>query len=154
MSTDGTSPGVAVGWVRVTSSVDISGQAIFQVLGQGGVLAEAGVAASPSATRMSAFVESSNVTASGLALSNPGNAPVAVTLRLRNTQGVVAATTDFTLPALGHVAQFVTQWFGSSFANFEGSLEVQAASAVAAVALRFDNAAGNVFTTLPVAVLP
>jgi hypothetical protein len=81
---------------------------------------------------------------------------VTVTLKLRNASGGVEATTSFTLPAFGHIAQFFSgpgQWFPTGFEDFEGTLEATSTSAVSGVALRFDNERANVFATLPVIVI-
>jgi hypothetical protein len=152
--TDGTSPGVQVGWVRVSSDVPIGGSSIFQTVGGGLITSEAGVSTSPAAAHFTTYVESLGSAESGLAIANPNGADVTVTLNLRDADGDIVATTAFKLPKLGHVAKFFTQWFPSGFGEFAGTLEVVAASPVSGVALRYDNEEANVFATLPVAVIP
>jgi hypothetical protein len=112
------------------------------------------VASSSSALRFTTYVDSLGFAESGLALANGNSAAVTVTLRLRNTSGEAVATTSFSLPALGHVARFFTQWFPTGFTEFEGTLEVTATAPISGVALRYDNEAANVFATLPVVVIP
>jgi len=152
--TDGTSPGVRVGWVRVTSPQPLGGSAIFQTLANDRITSQAGVAASPLAGRFTGYVESLGYAESGLAICNPNDSAVTITLNLRDAVGNLVATTSFELPSLGHVAKFFTQWFPGGFGEFEGTLEVVASLPVSAVALRFDNPEQDVFATLPVIVIP
>lgn len=63
-------------------------------------------------------------------------------------------TTSFTLPPLGHVAKFFTQWSPTGYNEFEGTLEVLATSSLSGVVLRYDNFLADVFATLPVIVIP
>jgi hypothetical protein len=134
--------------VKVTSTVAIGGSAIFQILNGAAINSEAGVAASPSASRQIVYVETVGSAFSGLAVNNPNASAVDVTLRLRNSSGVQIDTYSLHLPALGHAAGFFTQWFGS-YPEFEGTLEVISSAPVSAVALRYD---GRIFATLPVIV--
>jgi len=154
--TDGTSPGVKVGWVKVTSPVPIGGSAIFQTVAGNRIVSEAGVSSSPLADRFTTYVESLGWADSGLAICNPNGSAVGIVLNLRDTAGNVAASTAFTLPAMGHVARFFSgpyQWFPSGFDEFEGTLEVIATGGqVSGVALRYDNERNRVFATLPVIV--
>jgi hypothetical protein len=152
--TDGTTPSTKAGWVRVTSPVAIGGSAIFQTLSGTRITSEAGVSASPFGPHFTGYVSSIGDTWSGLAICNPNSTAVAVTLKLRDTSGQIAATTSFNLNPLGHVAQFSWQWFGSGYSGLEGTLEVVATGSVSAVALRYDNSQHNVFATLPVIVIP
>jgi hypothetical protein len=151
--TDGTSPGIRVGWVRVTSTAAVGGAAIFQSWDGDRLTSEAGVASSPPASRFLGYVESLGDAESGLALSNPNPVAVDVRCNLRNASGQIVAAATFSLPPMGHVARFFTQWFPEKFGEFEGTLEVVATAPVAGVALRYDNAIADVFATLPVMVL-
>jgi hypothetical protein len=152
--TDGSSTTTQTGWVRVTSTAPLGGSSIFQVVSAGRILSEAGVAASPAATRFMSYVESLGYTESGLALCNPGDMPARVALRLRNGAGEIVASDTTILPPLGHIARFFTQWFPDSFAEFMGTLEVVSAAPVAGVALRYDNFLADVFATIPVVTIP
>ena len=154
VTTDGTSAGIKVGWLKVTCPMAIGGKAILQVLSAGQIISEASIASSLPAAHLMTYVQGSEAATTGLAISNPNNAPVTVSLKLRTVQGAVVATASLNLPALGHISQFVTRWFGSRFAEFEGSLEVLATGPISGVALRYDNAMADVFTTLPLIVIP
>jgi hypothetical protein len=98
-------------------------------------------------------VESRNATESGLAVCNPNEVEVTLTLNLRRSSGETVASTNISLPPRGHMARFFTEWFPHGFSEFEGTLEVAASAAVSAVALRYDNPRLNVFATLPVVIL-
>ena len=152
--TDGTPASTRVGWVRVTSPVAIGGSALFQTVGPGWIQSEAGVPASPAAGHFTTYVTSMGSTESGLALSNPNQTSVTVTLKLRDTTGLVVASTTISLNPLAHIARFFTQWFPAAGVDFEGTLEVLATDPVCGVALRYDNSQQNVFATLPIIVIP
>jgi len=93
-------------------------------------------------------------TFSGIAICNPNSIAVPISLKLRNSAGEVVAQTAFSLPPLGHIARFFTEFFPNESGDFEGTLEVMAAGAVSAVALRVDNPGNGVFATTPVIVIP
>ncbi|MBI4472717.1 MAG: NHL repeat-containing protein [Acidobacteria bacterium] len=155
IATDGTSSGIAAGWARVTSATEgIGGSAIFQTVTDARIASEAGVSASSAATRFAAYVDTLGFADSGVALSNPDNSNVNVTLNLRNPAGQLVASTTRTLPAMGHLARMVTQLFPSGFDEFEGTLEVLASGGpVTGVALRYDNPGGTIFSTTPIVVI-
>ena len=152
--TDGNSADLNVGWVKATSPLPIVGSSVFQTRAGTRILSEAGVASSPLAQHFAAYVESRNATESGLAVCNPSEAAVTLTLNLRRSSGETAASTNVVLPPRGHVARFFTEWFPHGFSEFEGTLEVMASAAVSAVALRYDNLQLDVFATLPVVIIP
>ena len=152
--TDGTFSDTRAGWVMVESPLAIGGSSIFQTVVGGKVTSQAGVSSSPLALRFITYVESLGFAESGLAVSNPNNLAVTLTFNLRNSSGQIVATTTRTLGGFGHLAQFFTQLFPTGFGEFEGTLEVLSTAPVCGVALRYDNASANVFTTLSVIVIP
>jgi hypothetical protein len=152
--TDGTSSGIAVGWVKVSSNIAVGGSSVFQTFSGATITSAAGVSASPVTTHFTTYVESIGDTESGLAICNPYSSPVNLSLRLRNTLGEIVAAITLSLPPQGHTARFFTQWFQESFADFEGTVEVISPAPVAGVALRYDNQLADVFATLPVVVVP
>lgn len=89
----------------------------------------------------------------GVALHNPGNAPITLTLKLMSN-GVQVAVRQLGLPGRGHVAQFIDELFGAAETdNFEGVLIATVNSGqVAATALEQGSGAGE-FTALPVTPL-
>jgi hypothetical protein len=153
VQTDGTSAETRGGWARVKSPSPLGGSAIVQTTDGERMTSEAGVAASPLSIHFSVYVESLGSTESGLAICNPTATPVTVTLRLRDSLGLNAGSTVFTLLPFEHAARFLAQWFPDS-EEFQGTLEIVATAPVSAVALRFDNPQHNVFATLPVLVAP
>lgn len=156
--TDGTSASVKVGWVKVSCPEPLGGSAIFQTTAGGRIASEAGVGASPLSRHFATYVESLGSAQSGLAICNPNDSEVRVTLNLRDAAGNIAAMASITLPPRGHTARFFSgpgQWFPSGYDEFEGTLEVVSeGGAVSGVALRYDNPVADVFATLPVIVIP
>ncbi len=151
--TDGTASELRTGWVRVAAGSLIGGTAIIQTLAGSKIVAEAGVAASPSGRLSLSYMESRGYSASGVAICNPNAQAVPLTLQLRNSAGEIVAARSLLLPGMGQVARFFTEWFPIGFDEFAGTLQVQSEVPVAAVALRYDNPPGDVFATLPVAII-
>ncbi len=154
LRTDGNSPFTRVGWARVTGAAPVGGAALLQLLDASQIQSEAAVASSLAATRFSLQVDSSGFAASGVALCNPGEATVVVRARLWNEAGRVVGAASFPLWPGGHIARFFTEWFPEGFAGFEGVLEISASTPIAAIALRYDNEAADVFSTIPVILMP
>ncbi len=174
LETDGTG-GLAAGSAVITSTVPIAASAVFSVFDpQGRFLTEAGVGDAAALTELTLPVDVSASTDTGIAFYNPGNTTITLTIRLLDASGATVATTQLTLVAHGHAAQFATQFFpgqtsfhGSSAAascklglcpgktgletSFRGSIAVTAAGGgVSAITLR-QNASPLTYTTLPVA---
>ena len=100
------------------------------------------------------YVDTRNSADSGVALCNPSSSNVSVTLNLRDTSGSLVAQAGISIPANGHMAQFMSQMF-PDFREFEGTLEIFTSGVpIGSTALRFDNPDGSVFTTTPVIVIP
>jgi hypothetical protein len=158
--TDGTASTIKSGWARVTTPPTasyaplIGGAAIFQTVIDGRITSEAGVLASPRASRFTTYIDTRGFADSGVAISNPNNSNVNVTLNLRHASGQIVASSTRNLVALGHTAQMLSQLF-PSFDEFEGTLEVvTTGTPVSGVALRYDNPGGTVFATTPISVIP
>jgi len=154
LATDGGSGEIVSGWIRVTSPVPVFGAVIFQSVAGPGVLAEAGVGASPPALHFAAHVESLGSTGSGIAICNPGASAVSVLLHLRRPDGQVVASTNVSLSAMGQIARYFTEWFPRGYGEFAGTLEFQSTGPVHASGLRYDNADHSVFAALPLTILP
>ena len=74
---------------------------------------------------------------SGVAIANPGAAPVTVNLALTKMDGsTVGPAATVTIPAGGQIAKFVKELFPSSPNNFRGFITVTATSPVGVVGLR------------------
>jgi len=125
----------------------------FGTVYRGSVLSQAGIVPEPMTTDASMFVEiipnlSRNI---GVAIVNANGAANAVTLTLRDEDGIILGTPAVvSVPAHQQVAKFVNELFGSDTigTGFRGSLSLHSATPFAAVGLRFS---GVVFSTLPLA---
>jgi hypothetical protein len=87
---------------------------------------------------------------SGIAIANTTEAPVTVSLALRNQGGAILATRVINLPARGQIASFLEQVFPNADIitfDFNGTITGTSTGAIAALALLFT---GNDFATLPV----
>ncbi len=151
--TEGTTQEVSAGWVKVTSTAPIYGALVFQTIGGARILAEAGVAHSPLTQHFITYVETLGYAQSGVAISNPNDSDTTLSMSLRWPTGEIAATTEVSIPARGHLSRYFTQWFPKGFGEFGGTMEVTASAPVSAVALRCDNPLQDVFATLPVVIL-
>lgn len=126
----------------------------FGMVSGGSVQSQAGIIPTSMTTDASMFIEvipriSRNI---GVAIANPGAGTGAVTLTLRDENGIVVGSpANVSIPAHQQVAKFVNELFGSDTigSGFRGSLRMQSSTPFAVVGLRFS---GIVFSTLPVAV--
>ena len=84
---------------------------------------------------------------SGIAIVNPGNFAVQLTLTLKNSQGGTVATKTMILEPLHQISKFVTQLFdGQPGTQIAGLLSISATGAIAVAGLLFR---GNEFSLLP-----
>jgi hypothetical protein len=127
------------GWVSLTlpGSVPLIVDAVYQSASNGAaVTSEASVLESPPSTESLVYVSGTDNI--GIALANPQSTANTVALTLFNQQGYIAATANVTLPAYGHLAEFVSQLF-PQFAgqpSFGGSLSMQSPLSFSTVSLR------------------
>jgi hypothetical protein len=143
---------LTVGYATVTSSAEISGNAIFSQFSPGGaLLGEAGVPAAATFARQSILVDAVNGFQTGVAYANPGSTDANITLQLINTEGVATAIKQITLPAGRQSALFVSEVF-TLLPGFVGTMQILSNNPFAAIALRFDSSL-NHFTTVPPAPL-
>jgi Domain of unknown function DUF11 len=132
------------GSVRVIPDDNIlapSGLVIFSYTNRGVTVSEAGIASSPTSADHRLYVEVSDpATAilSGLALANPSETTVEVSLDLTTLDGADAAqTATIRLPANGQTAKFLTEIFPDLPRPFKGVLEVSTTSSpIAVIGLR------------------
>jgi phosphodiesterase/alkaline phosphatase D-like protein len=126
----------------------------FGTISGGSVQSQAGIIPTYMTTDASMFIEvipriSRNI---GVAIANPGSSTTAVSLTLRDENGIIVGSpANVSVPARQQVAKFVNELFGTDTigSGFRGSLRMQSSSPFAVVGLRFS---GAVFSTLPVAV--
>ncbi len=131
-----------------------SGTLIFQMLRDGKLMTEAGVAAIPATTKARIFVDRA-ATETGLALASPGNPATAVTLKWLDRLGRPLGTTAVNLPAGGHAAKFAYELFPGLPSGFTGILEINSSVPVVPVTLMLTNNQRDdlILTTMPVADL-
>ncbi len=137
------------GWVEVSSPLALGGTILFT-----GPFGVAGVGSAEAAQRFLVPVESKarEEVRTGVALANPGDSPLPVTLILRDSRGdeVRDGAAGPELPARGHMAAFPEELFagrGIDLSDFRGTLEVSAPGPVVCMAIRLSP--GH-FATLPV----
>lgn len=141
------------GWIRLTLSgtVHLIANAVFQTFNGSTLASEASVLDSDSINRGLIYVKvhagDANV---GVAFANAQSSPNDITLSLFNSAGIAAGTRTVTLPANGHLAQFVTEIFPelASLTDFDGALSINSATSFSALALRLT---ADKIATLPVA---
>ena len=121
-----------------------SGVSIFTFQKDGTTVSEAGVPASTAGTAFRLYVEASGTPGqphsvrSGIALTNTSDAPTTVSLELTDLDGTATGLTEsLTLPASGHVARFIDEFFPALPTPFSGILRITStAPNIAAVGLR------------------
>lgn len=156
----------SIGWVLVESNIDLGGTGLF--------VANFGVAGVGQSNLGTGFITPVQYNPSlgistGVALIHPGAGTANVTIRLKDAEGVLKATsTGLQSPALplqlgenGHFARFFDQFtwdIGSAgitalLANFTGVVEITSDAPITGLLLRFDPNAQ--LSTLPLsAVVP
>ena len=121
-----------------------AGVSIFSFHKDGATVSEAGVPASTSGRAFRVYVEASGTPGqpgsvrSGIALTNTSDAPVRVSLELTGLGGTATGSTEsLTIPASGHIARFIDEFFPTLTPPFSGILRIAAtAPDIAAVGLR------------------
>jgi hypothetical protein len=132
------------GWVRLTlpGTLHLIANALFQTFNGSTLVSEASVLESPAVTHGSIYVKvQSGVSDVGVAFANPQPTPNTITVKLFNQTGFPAGTRDITLPANGHLAQFVTELFPqvASLSDFDGALAMSSPTSFSALALRLSS---------------
>ncbi len=142
------------GWIRLTlpGTVHLIANAIFQTFNGPNLVSEASVLDSPPVTRGLVYVKTQTGLANiGVAFANSQPTPNTISLQLFNRSGFVSAARDITLPANGHLAQFVTEIFPqlASMTDFDGALFMRSFTSFSTLALRLSS---DKIATLPVAL--
>jgi hypothetical protein len=150
LQTDGTG-GAVSGGAKITSNVPIGATGIFTIYDENGnFITEAGIGDSPLLKDFTLPIDYTGSFDTGLALFNPGAAPVTTTLRFLSSDGEVFETTkQIPLETKGHSASFFSQIF-PELGTIQGTLAISAPSGIAPLTMRF-NSASNSLTSLPVA---
>jgi hypothetical protein len=141
------------GYARFASSVPVNGTALFKTVSNNAVQSEAGVGLAKPTKSFFVYIDNLNSAISGYAVANYGTTPANLTMTLRDASGAQKDQTNLTLDPGKHLPEFAYQRFSNTApAGFEGSIEFSSDQFVAAVALRYDNPAHDVFSTIPVLV--
>ncbi len=136
-----------------------SGVGVFAFRKGGITVSEAGVPASTAGAAFRVYVEASGTPGqphsvrSGIALTNTSGAPVTVSLELTDLDGTATGLPEpLTIPASGHIARFIDEFFPALTTPFSGILRVTStATDIALVGLRLTTNERNdfVITTTP-----
>ena len=121
-----------------------SGVSIFSFQKDGTTVSEAGVPASSAGTAFRVYVEAHGTPGqphsvrSGIALTNTSGATTTVMLELTDLDGAATGpTASLRIPASGHVAQFIDEFFPTLTTPFSGILRIASTGPdIAAVGLR------------------
>jgi hypothetical protein len=148
LKTDGTGV-LKTGWATLQADQSIAGLALFTFLDDsGGFVDEVGSPATIALRSTSAFAQTSPGISTGVAIANPNSSPADVTLIATDLNLQEMASTTITLPAMGHIARYITELFPqAALRTFDGKIEVISAWPLATLALRQRE---SVFTTYPV----
>jgi hypothetical protein len=147
---------IQTGYAVVTpTSGTGSGLSVSETFGElvGGNFFQASVIASPLVTLTNVVINSNPATGvnTGIAVVNPNDSPVNVTMTLGNQQGLTADTRTFTLGAREQVSKFITEFFqGNSLLQgpLTGLVFISSNLPVGVLGLAFT---GFSFASLPVA---
>ncbi len=139
------------GWIRLTlsGSVNLVTNAIFQTFNENSLVSEASVLESPAVQRGLIYVDTRSGSNEGVAFGNAGPDLITVSLDLFDQQGNLVVQHDYDIPANGHLAQFVTEYFPEleSLPDFTGSMAIHSANTFSCLALRLT---GDKLATMPI----
>jgi hypothetical protein len=141
------------GWARVKSNVQLTGLALFQVIGPDGaeVIREVGLYSSTPGTKFATFFDSGVENA--VAIANPGDQIVTVRVRVVNDdQEDVSQVLELELEPRQHLARFLDGAFLNGLpSEFTGTLLIESEVPVTVTVLKTRD--GVVFSTLPLAAV-
>lgn len=148
------------GWVRLTpdgTQTAPFGAGVFRLGMNAAVVSESGVPSAALTPSARIFVDRTARRDTGVALANPSNSPVNLTVRAYALDGVTPASAarPLQLAARGHLAAASAGLVGELPEDFIGVIAIEAPAPVAALALRFLSNERNelIMMTLPVAGL-
>lgn len=146
--TDGTGS-LAAGWADVQSDQPLSGTALFGFLSSSGSFVnQVGAPAGTPLRALSAFAQSGAGVSTGVALANPNPAAASVTLTLFDSNSNSVATASVSIPANGHLAEYIEEMFPSIvLGNFQGKLNIVSTQPLIGLTLLQQ---GTLFTSLPI----
>lgn len=157
--TDASPASAAIGWAEVTPDPGMYapvGNGIFHFSLSGMLVTESGIAAATPTTHARIYIDMSDGHNTGLALANPGIAPMNVTMTAYLLNGNVPVGSQpepLTLSGKGHLATFVDERIWGLPAEYRGVLDITSETPFAALTIRSLVNERNDFliTTFPVA---
>jgi hypothetical protein len=159
--TEASSRDVQTGWAELIpdgGTITPAAAGILQFIRDGILVTETGIPSVAPTTHARMFLDTSSGRNTGVAIGNPGNAPVNLSLQVLQMDGTTqagVANGPITLEANGHAASFVGQLFSGLPSGFRGVLDITGESPFAATTYRsLVNERGEfLLTALPVADL-
>lgn len=149
------------GWCQVFANWPISGLVVYQYSSGGKAISEATVYPSYRLKKMMVAIPQFGLfNDTGIAIANPNESTVQVSMRLIQANGVVATPTPFvfTLNPGEQMAQFVSQYFSGLSSIPEGMVEITSNQGILATGLlyRFQSPiqGNDIFTAVPVLPVP
>lgn len=149
------------GWCQVFANWPISGLVVYQYSAGGKAISEATVYPSYRLKKMMVAIPQFGLfNDTGIAIANPNESTVQVSMRLIQANGVVATPTPFvfTLNPGEQMAQFVSQYFSGLSSIPEGMVEITSNQGILATGLlyRFQSPiqGNDIFTAVPVLPVP
>jgi hypothetical protein len=137
IQTEDTGGNLIVGWVRVVSGAPLRGTTDFQFTEDDEIVREAGVADALPIGSANVFISVGGPFNAGVAMANPTEQDAEVTLRLLDSAGTELASKTVSIPAGGHVAKFVNEFFEDEVGTaFEGTLAIDSDVPVVVTAIR------------------
>ncbi len=136
------------GWARVQADKSLSGISIFSSYDStGNCVGEVGAPGIAGQSSFSFFVQSQAEINAAVSLANPNSAPALVTLTLRDSQGSVqGASVNWSVPANGRKAKYLTELFPQAPNGFQGTIEAVSSLPIVPMGMRQRKL---VFTWLP-----
>jgi hypothetical protein len=158
MITDGSGATTSTGFATVTPSAGSttpSGVSIFGYSPAGILVSETGVPASPLLTNGRIYAEVAGSVNTGLAIANPNSQQATISYYFTDAAGTDSHNGTLTIPANGHLAEFLNDPSLNGVSNFQGSFTLSSNVPIAVIALRsFLNERGEtLLSTLPVSDL-
>ncbi len=159
LQTDASPSAAQVGWIELTPDVGTPTPAaagLFQYSPAGVLVTESGVPSTTLSTHVHVFIDTTGGHNTGIALGNPGGAPLVITLDtcLRDSCSLIPGSLgSIKLSGKAHSAVFVDQRISDLPVNFRGVLCITSSSPFAALTIRsLANERGDfLITTFPVA---
>ena len=151
LATAGNAEAPSVGWARLSASAPIGAQLLFEIRNGETLLTQAAVESSATQRVVDVFADQTSGSRTGVALANNSEAPALIRLTLIDPDGNPGASADVELPANGHLARFLDEFF-NEMGDFSGRVSVNANAPIVVTTLQ---QTGVVLGTLPpVARLP